>query len=482
MRMKKASLFLTMLVLASLLLAACGAQETPTSVPSTSVPPATNTSEMTATEAATEAPTSTAQADLTSTPAIPVTGGNTPSQMATNLIGSSICGAGGDQLGTVLDMVLDFNQAVVTYMIVDAKGKQVAVPYSFLVMPATGGTGTGSGTGSSGTGTLSTSTPSTGGSGSSGSGALSTDTPAAGLAVSTATSTTGASSGTLATDTPAAGVAISTATPMTGTGSSSGTTGSGTSATGQQGCLALTVSNDVFTNAPAFDQTVMPATGQSAQDWDTNIMGYWMSGGTETATATPAASGGASATATITPGVQQIQGVMLMSALLGSNVSINSANTGTGAGSSLGTSTPAAGGSSSTALPETTATASSAGTGSGSGTGATLSDGSQGTVQDVVIEPRIGKLQYLVVSFDSGSTSIPVPISLVGWDATNSQIVLMTSAGMLQNAPTFSSGQAPDTSMAGWDQQFSSYWSGGGSTGSGTGSGGITVSTATATP
>jgi hypothetical protein len=69
----------------------------------------------------------------------------------------------------------------------------------------------------------------------------------------------------------------------------------------------------------------------------------------------------------------------------------------------------------------------------------------------------------------------------MGWDATNNQIVLMVDANLLQNAPGFSSSQLPDTTMSGWDQQFSSYWQSGGS-GSGTGTGGTASSTATATP
>ena len=144
--MKKASSILTILVLASLLLAACGAEET-TSVPntSTSAPPptveATSTTEMTATEA----PTSTSEAETSATAGIPVTGGGKPSRSITSLIGAPVCGLAGDQLGTVSDLVLDFNSMVVTYMIVDADGKAVAVPYSFVAKPRSSGTGTGAG-------------------------------------------------------------------------------------------------------------------------------------------------------------------------------------------------------------------------------------------------------------------------------------------------------------------------------------------------
>ena len=513
--MKKVNLFLTTLVLAALLLAACGAEPTPTSVPNTSAPPATVEVEATSTSesTATEAPTSTSEANTATTPGIPVTGEGKPSQSITSLIGTPVCGLGGDQLGTVKDVVLDFGQMGVTYMIVDANGKAVAVPYSFLSHPKTEGTGTGTGTGAQ-----ATDTPSAGGSGT---GTLATDTPSA--SGTTATDTPSAGTGTTATDTPSASSAVSTATSTTGTGTGS----AGTGTTTQQNCLTLTVGNDVFNSVPAFDETVMPGLGQSSQDWDTAIMPYWVGGvediatNTPAPTSTPAAAVATTATATTSASssgtgtesgsqsVQQIIGVALATDLLGANVFLTpqaaSAGAGTGTGNALSTSTPSAGGTtatdtpsagtgttatdtpsvgtSSTASPDTTATASSGGTGSGTGTGSTITDSSQGTVLDVIIEPRIGKLQYLVVSFDSGGTWIPVPFSAVGWDSTSNQIILMVSADMLQNAPSFPSGQLPDTSTAGWDQQFSTYWSGGGTgTGPGTGSGGTTSATATATP
>lgn len=451
--MKKVSLFLTMLVLTSLLLAACGAQPTSTSVPNTNVPMETSTSSMPATEAPTTtmaATTPTSEATSASTPAIPVTGGNQPSQRITNLIGSPVCGMAGDQLGTVKDLVLDFNQSVVTYMIVDANGRSVAVPYSFLIKPRSSGAGTGSGTGTgAGTGnsTSATSTPEAGGTGT-----LATDTPSAG------------GTGTLATSTPSTGAAVSTATSTTGTGT--GTGNSGTGANAQQNCLTLSAANDIFTKAPAFDKSVMPGIGQSAQDWDTSIMDWWVTSGAPPATSTPAASGSADTTptATVAPGVQQLQGVVLASDLLGANIALSSqgagSGTGTGTGSSLSTSTPSAAGSS-TAMPDTTATASSGGTGTGLGTGSTGS--SQGKIEDVIIEPRIGKLQYVVVS-TGADTWIPVPISALGWDAINNQAGLMIDASRLQNAPSFSSSQFPDISMPGWSQQFSTYWQGNGGT------------------
>jgi hypothetical protein len=166
-----------------------------------------------------------------------------------------------------------------------------------------------------------------------------------------------------------------------------------------------------------------------------------------------------------------MQGVILASDVLGANVIPNAQGAGTGTGGTgtsatdtpaagtgtQSTDTPSAGGTASTAMPDTTSTASSSGT--GTGTGSTSTDNSQGTVQDIIFNPKNGDMQYLVVSSGSGDTWIPVPIDLVGWDATNNQLALTVDANTLQNAPTFSSSQFPDTSTAGWDQQFSTYWS-----------------------
>jgi sporulation protein YlmC with PRC-barrel domain len=484
--MRRVTFFLTTLVLAALFLAACGAQPTTTSVPNTSVPPATVEATSTTEMTATEAPTSTAEANTTSTPVVPVTGGTAPSQRVTNLIGSSVCGMGGDQLGTVKDVVLDFDQAKLTYVIVDVSGKAVAVPYAFLIRPTTGETGTGSGTG-----TMATDTPSVAGAGT---GTLATDTPSAGSA----------GTGTLATDTPSASGAVSTATSTTGGGTgTTGTSSSGTGATGAQKCLTLTVGNDLLSKAPAFDQSALPGKGQDATDWDTNIMLYWLGGtpvaatavptstpastGTTSSTSTPSAAGATSPTAaaTETPGVQAMHGVILASELLNSTVVINSQATGTGSTGGTGTGamatdTPSAGGSSS-ASSTSTPSSGTGSSGTGTGTGSTVTGGSQGTVQDVIFNPKTTAIQYLVVSLGSADTWIPVPISLVGWDSANSQISLMVDANKLQGAPSFSSSQFPDTTTSGWDEQISSYWSGGG-TGTGTSSGGVSVSTATPTP
>jgi sporulation protein YlmC with PRC-barrel domain len=472
--MRRVSVFLTTLVLAALLLAACGGQQTSTSVPSTNVPPvtveSTSTSEMTATEAPT------ASTDTTATPAIPVTGGSSPSRIS-NIIGSSVCGIGGDQIGTVKDLVLDFDQTMVTYVVVDANGPTAAVPWTSFNWLAFSnpGTGTGSGTGTG----------------------LEPSTPASGTGTGLETSTPEAGIGALDTSTPEpSAVATSTSTSGSGTG-----TGTGTGTTAGQSCLTLTVTNDMFTNAPAFDQSTLPGKGQSASGWDTILNDYWITGETSTSTpsasgstsstATPAASSATSSTAASPAGGagtgtgfgeagMQLQGVMLATDVLGATVVINPQGTGTGGTAAIATDTPAAGtGTLATDTPSaggtgSTSTPSTGGSSSGTGTGS-----DENIVEDMIVDPLTGLMQYVVISMGTGSDWIPVPVSLLGWDSANSQLVLMVSADSLQNAPTFSSDQFPDTSMSGWDQEFSTFWQTNGGTGAGTGTGAVTVATAT---
>jgi sporulation protein YlmC with PRC-barrel domain len=399
---------------------------------------------------------------------------------------------GGNQLGTVQDLVLDFDQTMVTYVIVDANGSTVVVPWSVLSMPTAGGTGTG-GTGS--TGTTATDTPSAS------TGTTATDTPSAGT-------------GTTATDTPAAGT-VATATSET-------SSGTGSSTTGTQGCLTLTVEDSMFTNAPAVDLTTMlPPKGQPATGWDATLMDYWIGGGTGTtatdtpsastgtiATDTPSAGSGTTATdtpsagtsATATPvaaatatssagtgagtgtGTQQLQGVMLATDVLGATVTVSGSTSGTGGTGTTATDTPSAGtGTTATDTPSAGGTsATSTPEAGGTGTG----DFSQGTIEDVIIDPATGDIQYAVVQFGSQDTWVPIPVNLLGWDSATNSFVLMVSPDTLQTAPSFPADQFPDTSTPGWDQEWSTFWqnNGGTGTGSGTGTGGTTISTATATP
>ena len=169
----------------------------------------------------------------------------------------------------------------------------------------------------------------------------------------------------------------------------------------------------------------------------------------------------------------QMQGVMLATDILGATVTVSPQGTGSGTGSGTGTG-------SETSTPEAGATAaptSSSDTGTGTDTG----DFSSGTVEDMILEPQTGDMQYLVVSFGTEERWFPIPIGFLRWDSTTNGFVLMVNQNALQNAPAFTSDQFPDTSSSGWDQEFSTFWQSNGGTGSsgGSGTGGVTVSTAT---
>lgn len=128
-------------------------------------------------------------------------------------------------------------------------------------------------------------------------------------------------------------------------------------------------------------------------------------------------------------------------------VVLESPNTSQTPSQAQGTGTPAA-----TAMPATT------------GTPSTDTD-NQGQVLDVVIDDLIvdtvsGAIQYVVVntSFDDGEHWIPVPLDLLRWDANNGAFVLDVDPTMLQGAPFFTDGEYPDTTVEGWDLDFSTYW------------------------
>ena len=135
--MKRAGLFLSMVVLAALLLAACGGEQTSTSVPGSNAPSATV--EAASTEMATDvAITETAGTpDLTTTANVPVTGDESPNRL-TNLMDYAVRNQNGDQIGDVNNMVLDFDNATISYAVVGTGGflglgeKNVLVPWDML--------------------------------------------------------------------------------------------------------------------------------------------------------------------------------------------------------------------------------------------------------------------------------------------------------------------------------------------------------------
>jgi len=146
--MRKISTLLSIVVLAAMLLAACGGEETNTAVPGTNVP----VTDVPATEEATvtsEVPAGTETvmpADGTTTPGIPVTGENDPSRLSAQL-NFDVWNQDGEQIGEVNDMILDLDKARVAYVIVGTGGfleigeKDVLVPWNSLEVQVAGNGG-----------------------------------------------------------------------------------------------------------------------------------------------------------------------------------------------------------------------------------------------------------------------------------------------------------------------------------------------------
>jgi sporulation protein YlmC with PRC-barrel domain len=143
LQMRKLNLLLSILLLASLLLAACGAEETGTAAPNTEVPPQTEE------PMATETPLGTETAmpgDETGTPGIPVTGENNPSRLS-NQLDFDVWNQNGEQVGEVNDMVLDLDNSRVAYVIVGTGGfleigeKDILVPWDSIQVQTAGSGG-----------------------------------------------------------------------------------------------------------------------------------------------------------------------------------------------------------------------------------------------------------------------------------------------------------------------------------------------------
>lgn len=90
-------------------------------------------------------------------------------------------------------------------------------------------------------------------------------------------------------------------------------------------------------------------------------------------------------------------------------------------------------------------------------------------IDDLIVNTDSGDIIYIVVktNFDDGEHLIPVPLSLLQWDATNQAFVLNVEAAMLQNALSLKNNEFPDMTMSDWNSEFDSFWQ---NNGTGTGS------------
>src|SRR5215207_5451202 len=144
--MRKTSMLLSMLMVIAMILAACGGEETSTTVPTGDVPPVTadvtGTSEGdlgTATESAVE---------MTETPGVPVTGDVNPARLS-NQLDFTVWSQDGEQIGEVEDMVLDLDNTQVLYVVVGTGGfldlgeREILVPWNSLQLQSGAGDTTG---------------------------------------------------------------------------------------------------------------------------------------------------------------------------------------------------------------------------------------------------------------------------------------------------------------------------------------------------
>src|SRR5215208_2955587 len=135
--MRKISILFSILVVVAMLLTACGGEET-----TTSVPPVTQDTTSTSEPSTTETGVATsATEDTTTTPGVPVTGGEESTARVSNQLTFAVVDQNGDQIGRVEDMVLDFDNQMISYVIVGTGGfmdlgeKTLLVPWDMLRLP-----------------------------------------------------------------------------------------------------------------------------------------------------------------------------------------------------------------------------------------------------------------------------------------------------------------------------------------------------------
>jgi len=434
--MRKFSLLLSVLVLAAMVLAACGSEETSTSVPTKNVPPTTveatasEVSSGTATEVPTEVST---EGTTTGTPGasgIPVTG-QANSDRLSNELKFTVLDQSGKQVGKVDDMVLNLSKAQVLYVIVSAE-KKIAVPWAFLKL----------GTGST---------------------SESTSAEHNAFILQTDTDTLRSAPVFDIKNMPVLG-----AEPDSWDISFRKYWNKGGAASGSS------------TPSPAGTTTVVTETAATATSSNTT--------GTGSATSTSAASSSTSQGATSVQGVQLASKVLNAKVTVGTQGALGISTPDAGGAIGLATSTPSTGTGIATSMPSAGTSAvtstpsmgtapatstSSAGTGAATSTPSTSTDTKNvnTTINDLIVNTDSGQIMYIVVktNFDDGEHIIPVPLSLLKLDSDNEAFILNVDATMLQNAPSFQSDQFPDMTTPGWNSEFDSFWQNNVSGGPGTG-------------
>lgn len=194
---------------------------------------------------------------------------------------------------------------------------------------------------------------------------------------------------------------------------------SSTTDDGPQNAFIIDATRDELESAPEFDDDLLPNLGDPARDWDADLSGYW-EGGMVTATeesGTPEATEVMTTPeATDTTGVMaegNLQGAVLATDLLGMTVQDAQNND----------------------LAE---------------------------VQDVIIDPQSGDVNYAVVEVsgieDIDGQWLLIPLDHLSINAQDNVLVVSTDSSTLVDAPTFDADQLPDTTAPDWDADIQSFW------------------------
>ena len=140
--MRKLSLIFSILEVVAMMLTACGGEQTNTPAPQVTLD-TTVTSEVPESTETVMVPD-----DTTTTPGVPVTGGENPSRVTTQL-DLDVWNENGEQVGEVDDMILDLDNSRVAYVVVGTGGfldigeKDVLVPWASLQLQTEPGDATG---------------------------------------------------------------------------------------------------------------------------------------------------------------------------------------------------------------------------------------------------------------------------------------------------------------------------------------------------
>lgn len=175
------------------------------------------------------------------------------------------------------------------------------------------------------------------------------------------------------------------------------------SANAPQNGFVLTVDQSKIDNAPEINLDKIPELGQQAEGWDADIQSYWQDILSAPANGTPA------------PSMAEqtgLSGVVLATKLL--DINFQAPN---GAASM--------------------------------------------SVNDVLVDMKSCEIKYVVLSASSTATGeklIPLPLKILGWDATNKAFIPNVDPQALLQAPVFEAGKYPPTITPDWDANLRSYW------------------------